>query len=512
MEVSSETSRADLTVKYSNISCFKQLFDNTLAEYDQQHQGNFFFYFFTIRNLFFHLIRLNELPLFFLGSQRQPWTKERILEVIGEIKNAKVTMNSGQRLAAMDYYWISKYEVMNTGNEEHLFLKRSSSTDPTVRVVAREQYFDILSNIHRSYGHGGRDEMINDFKNRYYIPKKAVEIFINLCPKCQTKKDVTKNVPKKRIPKKRAPKNPVPEKPVPKKNNVADLTVMPHFNKGQVDLIDLELCPDGDYKWLLNYQDITTKYTSLRPLKTKQTVEIASELIKIFLIFGAPYVLQSDNGREFTTEILVELAKMWPYCKIVHGKAKGSVEPSNRNVENMLRSWMKEKNSTNWSVGCFFVQYYKNASFKSVTKGSPYKALFGCEPKAGLYASDIPASLLSCIETEEELKILSKQQPRNISNQISSKIIKTNNITSVAAKKDYANTFENSDISEQPGEIRQNEATGVHKCKICNNDRFSLCFKCKNEQDMQFETMEALKGLKRAAEEIIDMDVGKRLI
>jgi hypothetical protein len=38
-------------------------------------------------------------------------------------------------------------------------------------------------------------------------------------------------------------------------------------------------------------------------------------LIEVFTLFGAPHILQSDNGREFTA--LLKL--MWPELVIVHG-------------------------------------------------------------------------------------------------------------------------------------------------------------------------------------------------
>lgn len=63
-------------------------------------------------------------------------------------------------------------------------------------------------------------------------------------------------------------------------------------DRGQVELIDLQSMPDGEYKWLLNYQDLVTKFVHLRPLRSNQTEEVADELLKIFLQSGAPKILQ----------------------------------------------------------------------------------------------------------------------------------------------------------------------------------------------------------------------------
>jgi IS30 family transposase len=114
-------------------------------------------------------------------------------------------------------------------------------------------------------------------------------------------------------------------------------------HRGQIDLMDLQSTPDGEYKWLMNYQDHLTKFIHLRPLKSKRAEEVSSELLKKILQFGAPKILQSDNGREFVNSVINQLISRWPSCKIVNGRprhpqSQGSVERSNQDVENMLRA------------------------------------------------------------------------------------------------------------------------------------------------------------------------------
>ncbi|CAG4965256.1 unnamed protein product [Colias eurytheme] len=329
----------DLPIITPQPATFKEKFESKLAVYEQQNQG----------------------------SQRKPWTTERISEVINNVRKARVSMVFKQARTSMDYYWISKYDIMEIANEDFLIFKRKSPDDPTVRIISTSEYFATLQEIHNACGHGGRDKMIHAIKSRYYIPRKAIEIFLDLCPTCEMKKAL------------------------PKKGIVTKPIVSQDFNmRAQVDLIDFQSCPDDEYKWLLNYEDDATKFVSLRPLKTKTAQEVAIELVKIFMIFGAPYILQSDNGREFTEKIIEELTTIWPECKIVHGSPRRpqkqvevSVERSNQDVDNMLRMWMNDNNSTNWSVGCYHVQYKKNVSFHHILGRSPYKALFGCNPKSG---------------------------------------------------------------------------------------------------------------------------------
>ena len=42
------------------------------------------------------------------------------------------------------------------------------------------------------------------------------------------------------------------------------------FNdRGQVDLIDMQSNPDGEFRWILHYQDHLTKFTYLRAIRKK---------------------------------------------------------------------------------------------------------------------------------------------------------------------------------------------------------------------------------------------------
>ena len=94
----------------------------------------------------------------------------------------------------------------------------------------------------------------------------------------------------------------------------------------------------------------------LKPLPTKETSGVARELIQIFCLFGSPCILQSDNGREFRSRLVKDVAALWPGCKIVHGKprhsqSQGSVERANQDVENILACWLKDNNTKKWSEG-----------------------------------------------------------------------------------------------------------------------------------------------------------------
>ena len=174
-----------------------------------------------------------------------------------------------------------------------------------------------------------------------------------------------------------------------------------------------------DFRFVLNYQDHFTKFCLLKPLTSKRATAIAAELVNIFTIFGAPRILQSDNGREFVGCVIEELKVMWPDLTIVHGKprhpqSQGSVERANGDVEDMLRAWLNDNNTTRWSLGLQFVQLQKNTAENRTLQMSPYRALFGQDPSVGL-KSDFPRDVLLAArpETEEDLARLVNSVPQH---------------------------------------------------------------------------------------------------
>ncbi|KAL4090899.1 hypothetical protein QTP88_025657 [Uroleucon formosanum] len=284
---------------------------------------------------------------------KKPYTAEKIESIIGEINDAKLTVKKRQ-----DYYILQKYEVLAVAEKKYLIHN------------GKEDKIDIIA-YHIRTGHGGIGKMRAVLSKQYSIPRPAIETFLSIYVTCNNEKGVNRKLVIKPI-------------------------VSKDFNgRGQIDLVDFQSLPDGKYKWILNYQDHHTKFISLLPLESKRAVEVASNLLTIFLTFDALKILQNDNGREFVNSIINEIKELWPEYIIVHGRTRhlqsqGSIERSNQDVENMLRAWMKDNKTKKWSIGLKFVQFQKNSSHHRIIGRSPYKELFGCDPKIGLSTSNLP--------------------------------------------------------------------------------------------------------------------------
>ena len=143
--------------------------------------------------------------------------------------------------------------------------------------------------------------------------------------------------------------------------------------------------------WLL--KEMTT--TSSDFMKIPQIAEeVACQLMDIFCMFGAPFTLQSDNGREFANKIIQNLADLWPGMKLVHGKprhsqSQGLAERSNQDVRDKLVACIADNNTKTRSEGLRFIQSKNNRALHSGFKTSPYEATFGTAQRIGLGDSPI---------------------------------------------------------------------------------------------------------------------------
>ena len=235
------------------------------------------------------------------SSNNPLFTLDRYNQTIELINSAKLKLYSDR--SEQEISLLKTYDVINAGNQQKLVKKINSSEVGTVKYyVPFDDLFDVIQGVHVLIGHRGINNTMKEIKKKYAnITEKQVKLFISGCYECKIKKVKPKNSTKL----------------------VVHLLSSNDFNaRGQVDLIDMQSCPDGPYKFILNYQDHFTKFCVLRLLKTKTATEVAYHLLDIFTTFGAPAILQSDNGREFVAKVIEDLAGTWKGLHIVHGRPR----------------------------------------------------------------------------------------------------------------------------------------------------------------------------------------------
>ena len=131
-----------------------------------------------------------------------------------------------------------------------------------------------------------------------------------------------------------------------------------HFgHRGQLDLVDMGSSEDPEgYKYLFHYQvsvlqaleslvfwqDHFYKISVLAPLKSKSAAEVARVFVtNVVACYGAPIILQTDNGKEFTGTAFVDAVELLCGCKVIRGRPRhpqtqGSVEAANKIVKELI--------------------------------------------------------------------------------------------------------------------------------------------------------------------------------
>ena len=94
-------------------------------------------------------------------------------------------------------------------------------------------------------------------------------------------------------------------------------------------------------KYVLVICDYATRYPEAVPMKSVDAEKVAEELVKMFARVGIPGEILTDQGSNFTSQLLAELYRMLHIRPIrtspYHPQTDGLVERFNQTLKAMLR-------------------------------------------------------------------------------------------------------------------------------------------------------------------------------
>ena len=156
-----------------------------------------------------------------------------------------------------------------------------------------------------------------------------------------------------------------------------------------MDLIDFRALHDENFRYILHVKDHFTRFSWAYPITSKKTNIVALKLFELFTEIGPPTILQSDNGREFTSNVIKDLSNLWNNVKIINGRprypqSQGLIERSNSEIGKLLGKWMETYNSNRWSNSLRFVLWAMNTTTCRATGQTPYQLVFGNKPRGNL--------------------------------------------------------------------------------------------------------------------------------
>ena len=194
--------------------------------------------------------------------------KKEHLELIFEIKLAY--SKSSKDRSRREKYLFPHFAIFTIDSDDKLINKDQISEVNPLIYRYLENFYDDIKREHLLVGHGGLDKTHKQCKTVYAnITVEVVNIWLQICVECILRT---------------------------RKNTISGLLVKSIRSydvlaRGQVDLFNCEAYADGDFKYIMNYQDHFTKFIHLYSLKSKTPAAVAWHLLEIFLAFGAPSIL-----------------------------------------------------------------------------------------------------------------------------------------------------------------------------------------------------------------------------
>ena len=135
------------------------------------------------------------------------------------------------------------------------------------------------------------------------------------------------------------------------------------------------------------------------PTKDQRAHTVARLLTeKWFYVYGIPHQLHSDQGRNFESELVKQLCKMYGVHKTrttpYHPQGNGQCERFNRTLFDLLRTLPEEK-KRRWPMMLPQLLFAYNTTTNSTTGFTPYELMFGRRPR-------LPVDALLCPPSEPQ--------------------------------------------------------------------------------------------------------------
>ncbi|KAL5505725.1 hypothetical protein EMCRGX_G007206 [Ephydatia muelleri] len=215
-------------------------------------------------------------------------------------------------------------------------------------------------------GHLGKEKTGCRLLRRFYWPTlfKDVAEFCRGCPTCHRSAQ--------RI--KRAPLVPLP-------------IITEPFSRVAMDIVGPLPRSRSGNKYILVLCDYGTKYPEAIPLKSIDAEHIAEQLISVFSRIGIPREILTDQGSNFTSQLLAELYRLLNIHPIVtspyHPQTDGLVERFNQTLKSML-SRFSEEEGKNWDKMIPYILFAYREVPQATTGFSPFELLFGRDVRGPL--------------------------------------------------------------------------------------------------------------------------------
>lgn len=232
------------------------------------------------------------------------------------------------------------------------------------------------------------------------------------------------------------------------------------FEKLSMDIVGpLPLTEDG-HKYILTMQDDLTKFSNAIPISNREADTIADEFVRFISMFGIPQSILTDQGSNFTSNLMKEVSKLLKIKQIFttayHPQSNGALERSHSTLNDYLKHYINDQ-QTDWNKYIPLAMFTYNSHVHASTKFTPFELLFGYKPV-------IPSSISSSPEFRYTYDSYCDQLKYRLNK--SHDIAKENLINSKnKSKENYDNKIQNPEYKVNDSVFLENNQSKVGQSK-----------------------------------------------
>ena len=156
------------------------------------------------------------------------------------------------------------------------------------------------------------------------------------------------------------------------------------FNTLAADILGpVTLAAKSRAKHILVMTDLFTKYAISVPLVSTDSAEVAREIVENWVLkFGAPNILHTDQGKNFGSNLILEICRLLGIDKSrtspYHPQGNGQVERHNRVIADVISKYCAD-NPRTWDTVLPYLNFVYNTTIHQTTGATPFNLVHGQE-------------------------------------------------------------------------------------------------------------------------------------
>ena len=231
-------------------------------------------------------------------------------------------------------------------------------------VLPKAYRQDVLQLAHKAplSGHLGRNKTYWKICKNFYWPgiQSDVKEFIKTCHTCQVAGKAQSNIVK-------APLYPIP-------------VIGDPFSRVIIDCVGRLPKTKSGFQYILTIMDVATRFPEAIPLRNIKAKTVANALIKFFTSYGLPIEIQSDQGSNFTSNLMQQLTYKLGikqvFASAYHSESQGALERYHQTLKSMIRAYCYE-NEQDWAESLPLLVFAARDAVQESLGFSAFELVFG---------------------------------------------------------------------------------------------------------------------------------------